>query len=71
MPQIFLSNHKIKEGLAVRDERCSLFTLSSFKFSGVTSNSILGNRYAVVFNVVYTLRCLVRFLEIDMLLFLT
>ena len=55
----------------MRDERCSVFTLSSFKFSGGASNSILGNRYAVVFNVVYTLRRLVRFLEIGMLLFLT
>ena len=35
------------------DEICSVFTLSSFKFSGVASNSILGNRYAVAFNVVY------------------
>ena len=55
----------------MRDERCSVFTLSSFKFSGGASSSILGNRYAVVFNVVYTLVRLVRFLEIDMLLFLT
>ena len=57
----------------MRDERCSMFTLSSFKFSGGASNSILGNRYAVFFffNVVYNLRRLIRFLEIDMLLFLT
>ena len=33
----------------MRDERCSVFTLSSFKFSGGASNSILGNRYAVFF----------------------
>ena len=47
-------------------------TLSLFKFSGSASSSILGNRYADVFNVVYTLPVrLVRFLEIDMLLFLT
>ena len=48
-----------------------MFTLSLFKFSGGASPSILGNRYAVVFNVVYTLVRLVRFLGIDMLLFLT
>ena len=33
----------------MRNERCSVFTLSSLKFSGGASSSILGNRYAVVF----------------------